>query len=45
MHRAIVDREHHGIDLFQRHYFDARLHPRPLLGQYKLAPLKIDTGF
>src|SRR5438105_646143 len=35
--RALVDREDHRIALAERHHLGARLHPRPLLDQQKLA--------
>lgn len=36
-HRALVDREDHGLALRERYDFGARLHARALLGQHELA--------
>jgi hypothetical protein len=36
-----VHGEHHAVALSERRHFDARLHPRPLFGQYKFTALEI----
>ena len=37
LHRTVVDREHHGVTLAQRHDLGPRLHARTLLGHDELA--------
>jgi len=38
---AMIDSENYGLACFKRHDLDARLHPRPLFGQYKFSALKV----
>ena len=43
-HRPLVDGEHHGIALAQRHHLDPRLLARALLGQHELAAGEVAPG-
>jgi hypothetical protein len=41
LHRTVIYGEYHAVALLKANYLHARLHPRPLLGQDKLAAREI----
>jgi hypothetical protein len=43
-HWPMMNRKDNAVALAQRHYFDPRLHARPLLGQHELSSREIAAG-
>jgi hypothetical protein len=45
LHRPMMHGEHHSVSLSEGYDFGARLHSRPLLGQYEFSAREIPIRF